>query len=106
MMMACVPESWPVSVLASFCSQYGSPSQYGLTVRAKLLGTSGDIARFIDRLHLTVMQSSVKSFKRKSLRPWIPDYGSESKPRAHGGTVTVEKKRDIDSFMSSLPCNQ
>lgn len=103
--MACVPEAWPVSVLASFCSQYGSPDSYELVVRAKLLGTSGDIERLIDRLHVTVMQSSMKDFKKKHLKQWIPDYEPEKKHTVRGGHVTEAKKRDMDSFMGSLPKN-
>lgn len=56
--------SWPAELLASFAGQYGSPTEYPLLVRAKLVGTYGVIARMLD-----VVQRNV-----------VAPYASKNKP--------------------------
>ena len=56
--------SWPPELLASFAGQYGSPTDYPLLIRAKLVGTYGVIARLLD-----VVQRNI-----------IAPYASKNKP--------------------------
>lgn len=87
--MSICPESWPLEILSTFCSQYGSPDDYPVVIRARLLGTFGAIVRVADMLHQTVLQSSVKvepKNKREGFPLWF-DYGDKANAKPSDGEL-------------------
>lgn len=64
------PDQWDSQILADFASQYGSPRQYTILERAKLIGTFGATARLLDIIQQsTLVPYSGKGRKPKSVLP-------------------------------------
>ena len=59
------PDKWDSQILADFASQYGSPRQYTLIERAKLIGTFGATARLLD----IIQQSTLAPYSGKGQKP-------------------------------------
>lgn len=59
------PDQWDSQILADFASQYGSPRQYSLIERAKLIGTFGATARLLD----IIQQSTLAPYSGKGRKP-------------------------------------
>lgn len=59
------PDKWDAQILADFASQYGSPRQYTLIERAKLIGTFGATARLLD----IIQQSTLAPYSGKGRKP-------------------------------------
>jgi len=59
------PDQWDSQILADFASQYGSPRQYTLIERAKLIGTFGATARLLD----IIQQSTLAPYSGKGRKP-------------------------------------
>ena len=59
------PDQWDSQVLADFASQYGSPRQYTIIERAKLIGTFGATARLLD----IIQQSTLAPYSGKGRKP-------------------------------------
>ena len=64
------PDKWDSQILADFASQYGSPRQYSILERAKLIGTFGATARLLDIIQPSALAPySGKGSKPKSVLP-------------------------------------
>lgn len=59
------PDKWDSQILADFASQYGSPRQYTLIERAKLIGTFGATARLLD----IIQQSTLAPYSGRGQKP-------------------------------------
>lgn len=59
------PDQWDSQILADFASQYGSPRQYTIIERAKLIGTFGATARLLD----IIQQSTLAPYSGKGRKP-------------------------------------
>jgi hypothetical protein len=59
------PDRWDSQILADFASQYGSPRQYTLIERAKLIGTFGATVRLLD----IIQQSTLAPYSGKGRKP-------------------------------------
>lgn len=59
------PDKWDSQVLADFASQYGSPRNYSIIERAKLIGTFGATARLLD----IIQQSTLAPYSGKGRKP-------------------------------------
>lgn len=59
------PDKWDGQILADFASQYGSPRQYTILERAKLIGTFGATARLLD----IIQQSTLAPYSGKGVKP-------------------------------------
>jgi hypothetical protein len=59
------PDKWDSQILADFASQYGSPRQYTILERAKLIGTFGATARLLD----IIQQSTLAPYSGKGRKP-------------------------------------
>ena len=59
------PDKWDSQILADFASQYGSPRQYTIIERAKLIGTFGATARLLD----IIQQSTLAPYSGKGSKP-------------------------------------
>ena len=59
------PDKWDSQILADFASQYGSPRQYSIIERAKLIGTFGATARLLD----IIQQSTLAPYSGKGSKP-------------------------------------
>lgn len=59
------PDQWDSQILADFASQYGSPKNYTLIERAKLIGTFGATARLLD----IIQQSTLAPYSGKGRKP-------------------------------------
>ena len=59
------PDQWDSSILADFASQYGSPKNYTIIERAKLIGTFGATARLLD----IIQQSTLAPYSGKGRKP-------------------------------------
>lgn len=59
------PDKWDTQILADFASQYGSPRQYTILERAKLIGTFGAVARLLD----IIQQSTLAPYSGKGRKP-------------------------------------
>lgn len=59
------PDKWDGQILADFASQYGSPRQYTILERAKLIGTFGAVARLLD----IIQQSTLAPYSGKGRKP-------------------------------------
>lgn len=59
------PDKWDSQILADFASQYGSPRQYTILERAKLIGTFGAVARLLD----IIQQSTLAPYSGKGRKP-------------------------------------
>ena len=59
------PDKWDTQILADFASQYGSPRQYTLIERAKLIGAFGATARLLD----IIQQSTLAPYSGKGSKP-------------------------------------
>lgn len=59
------PDQWDTQILADFASQYGSPRNYTLIERAKLIGTFGATARLLD----IIQQSTLAPYSGKGRKP-------------------------------------
>ena len=59
------PDQWDSQILADFASQYGSPRNYSLVERAKLIGTFGATARLLD----IIQQSTLAPYSGKGRKP-------------------------------------
>lgn len=59
------PDQWDSQILADFASQYGSPRNYTLIERAKLIGTFGATARLLD----IIQQSTLAPYSGKGRKP-------------------------------------
>ena len=62
---AIIPDKWDSQILADFASQYGSPRQYTLIERAKLIGTFGATARLLD----IIQQSTLAPYSGRGQKP-------------------------------------
>lgn len=71
------PEQWDSQILADFASQYGSPRNYTLIERAKLIGTFGATARLLD----IIQQSTLAPYSGKGRKPKsvLPDNQKNTK---------------------------
>lgn len=71
------PDKWDSQILADFASQYGSPRQYSLIERAKLIGTFGATARLLD----IIQQSTLAPYSGKGSKPKsvLPENQKETK---------------------------
>lgn len=54
-------DDWPPEMLAAFASQYGSPQQYTLIQRAKLIGVYGVMARLADQCQMAALAPYCKA---------------------------------------------
>ena len=59
------PDKWDSQILADFASQYGSPRQYTIIERAKLIGTFGATIRLLD----IIQQSTLAPYSGKGSKP-------------------------------------
>lgn len=59
------PDQWDSQILADFASQYGSPRNYSLIERAKLIGMFGATARLLD----IIQQSTLAPYSGKGRKP-------------------------------------
>ena len=59
------PDQWDSQILADFASQYGSPKNYSIIERAKLIGTFGATARLLD----IIQQSTLAPYSGKGRKP-------------------------------------
>jgi hypothetical protein len=59
------PDQWDSQILADFASQYGSPKNYTIIERAKLIGTFGATARLLD----IIQQSTLAPYSGKGRKP-------------------------------------
>lgn len=59
------PDQWDSQILADFASQYGSPRQYTILERAKLIGTFGATARLLD----IIQQSTLAPYSGNGRKP-------------------------------------
>lgn len=59
------PDQWDSQILADFASQYGSPRNYTIIERAKLIGTFGATARLLD----IIQQSTLAPYSGKGRKP-------------------------------------
>lgn len=59
------PDQWDSQILADFASQYGSPRQYSIIERAKLIGTFGATARLLD----IIQQSTLAPYSGNGRKP-------------------------------------
>ena len=59
------PDQWDSRILADFASQYGSPRNYTIIERAKLIGTFGATARLLD----IIQQSTLAPYSGKGRKP-------------------------------------
>lgn len=59
------PDKWDSQILADFASQYGSPRNYTIIERAKLIGTFGATARLLD----IIQQSTLAPYSGKGRKP-------------------------------------
>lgn len=59
------PDKWDSQILADFASQYGSPRQYSILERAKLIGTFGAVARLLD----IIQQSTLAPYSGRGQKP-------------------------------------
>lgn len=59
------PDKWDSQILADFASQYGSPRQYSILERAKLIGTFGAVSRLLD----IIQQSTLAPYSGKGRKP-------------------------------------
>ena len=59
------PDKWDSQILADFASQYGSPKNYSIIERAKLIGTFGAVARLLD----IIQQSTLAPYSGKGRKP-------------------------------------
>ena len=59
------PDQWDSQILADFASQYGSPRNYTLIERAKLIGTFGATARLLD----IIQQSTLAPYSGTGRKP-------------------------------------
>lgn len=59
------PDKWDSQILADFASQYGSPRQYSILERAKLIGTFGAVVRLLD----IIQQSTLAPYSGKGRKP-------------------------------------
>ncbi len=59
------PDQWDSQILADFASQYGSPKNYTIIERAKLIGTFGAVARLLD----IIQQSTLAPYSGKGRKP-------------------------------------
>lgn len=59
------PDQWDSQILADFASQYGSPRNYTIIERAKLIGTFGAVARLLD----IIQQSTLAPYSGKGRKP-------------------------------------
>lgn len=59
------PDKWDSQILADFASQYGSPRNYTIIERAKLIGTFGATARLLD----IIQQSTLAPYGGKGRKP-------------------------------------
>lgn len=71
------PDQWDSQILADFASQYGSPRNYTLIERAKLIGTFGATARLLD----IIQQSTLAPYSGKGRKPKsvLPDNRKNTK---------------------------
>ena len=71
------PDQWDSQILADFASQYGSPRNYTLIERAKLIGTFGATARLLD----IIQQSTLAPYSGKGSKPKsvLPDNRKNTK---------------------------
>lgn len=71
------PDQWDSQILADFASQYGSPKNYTLIERAKLIGTFGATARLLD----IIQQSTLAPYSGKGRKPKsvLPDNRKNTK---------------------------
>lgn len=58
-------DQWDSQILADFASQYGSPRQYTILERAKLIGTFGATVRLLD----IIQQSTLAPYSGKGRKP-------------------------------------
>lgn len=59
------PDQWDSQILADFASQYGSPKNYTIIERAKLIGTFGATVRLLD----IIQQSTLAPYSGKGRKP-------------------------------------
>ena len=71
------PDQWDSQILVDFASQYGSPRNYTLIERAKLIGTFGATARLLD----IIQQSTLAPYSGKGRKPKsvLPDNQKNTK---------------------------
>lgn len=71
------PDQWDSQILADFASQYGSPKNYTIIERAKLIGTFGATARLLD----IIQQSTLAPYSGKGRKPKsvLPDNRKNTK---------------------------
>ena len=71
------PDQWDSQILADFASQYGSPKNYTIIERAKLIGTFGATARLLD----IIQQSTLAPYSGKGRKPKsvLPDNQKNTK---------------------------
>lgn len=71
------PDLWDSQILADFASQYGSPENYGVIERAKLIGTFGATARLLD----IIQQSTLAPYSGRGRKPKsvLPDNRKDAK---------------------------
>lgn len=87
------PDKWDSQILADFASQYGSPRQYTLIERAKLIGTFGATARLLDIIQQsTLAPYSGKGRKPKSVLP-------ENQKKEEGYELDSMNTEDIDKAL-------
>ena len=75
------PDKWDTQILADFASQYGSPRQYTIIERAKLIGTFGATARLLD----IIQQSTLAPYSGKGQKPKsvLPENQKDTKQEGH-----------------------
>lgn len=90
------PDQWDSQILADFASQYGSPRQYTLTERAKLIGTFGATARLLD----IIQQSTLAPYSGRGQKPKsvLPESQKDTK-KEDGYELDSMNTEDIDKAL-------
>lgn len=91
------PEKWDSQTLADFASQYGSPRQYTILERAKLLGTFGVVPRLLD----IIQQSTLAPYSGRGRKPKsvLPEPRGNAKKEKEGEELEVMNTEDINKAL-------
>lgn len=89
------PDKWDSQILADFASQYGSPRQYTILERAKLIGTFGAVARLLD----IIQQSTLAPYSGKGRKPKSVLPENQKKKKKKDYELDSMNTEDIDKAL-------
>lgn len=90
--LAALPDEWTTELLATFASQFGSPQQYTLIQRARLLGAYGVMAYLVDVCQQAVLAPYAK--RDKPPKSCIPGRKISKEP-----DVAAVSKDELDMLL-------